>query len=187
MERRLQVRASGNDMKRRVFFRQTPAELGGNGGKARDAGDHFRGEARFLQAVKDVVCGGVDRDVTEIDHRDILPARKKALELRADCPVAFFADSRVAGHGKPERQDFFFGEVQRAARNVQRQHLPGGSLRRGKNGALFQNFDRLQRQKRGIARTDADGIKGSECVIHSIPQGTKSSVAKHGSYLPGSM
>ena len=91
-------------------------------------------------AVKDVVCGGVDRDVTEIDHRDILPARKKALELRADCPVAFLADSQVAGHGKPERQDFFFGEVHCAARNVQRQHLPGGGLRRGKDGALLQHL-----------------------------------------------
>ena len=31
MERRLQVRASGNDMKRRILLRQTPAELGGDG------------------------------------------------------------------------------------------------------------------------------------------------------------
>ena len=68
-------------------------------------------------------------------------------------------------HRESERQNGFSGQIDRAARDVEREHLAGRRLRRGDDGRVLQNADGLERQQLRVAGPDGDGKKVPVCSL----------------------
>ena len=174
-------------MERLLHLGQALPEAGGHGADARHAREHHGREPVPLNLGKDIICRGIERDVTEVDHRNVSSLPQLGLDGGRRRAVAFRPDGSVMRHRESERQNGFSGQIDRAARDVEREHLAGRRLRRGDDGRVLQNADGLERQQLRVAGPDGDGIEGSGLFAHLAPPGTNSKESKQGSYFPGSM
>ena len=122
-------------MKRRFHLCEAPAESCGHSGKACHTRRHERLKAIFPDALQNIIGRGKNGHVSEVHHGHIQTLLQKCLYLPRGGLVALLAKGGLVRHGKAERQDFLLPKIQRALRNVQRQHLARFCLRRGNHRA----------------------------------------------------
>ena len=136
-------------MERLLHLGQALPEAGRHGGDARHAWEHSGRKPVPLDLREDVIRRSEEGDVTEVDHRNVSSLPQLGLDGGRRRAIAFRPDGSVMRHRESERQNGFSGQIDRAARDVEREHLAGRRLRRGDDGRVLQNADGLERQQPG--------------------------------------
>ena len=138
---------------------QALPQPGGNGRKARHAGDHLGGIPPLFQALHHIAIRRVSGHIPQHDHGHVCsPVQIGRHQVRVFLPSGR-QNLRVPRHGEGQGEQCFPVQVHRLARNGQRQLLPRLRLGRSNDRAGLQHAAGFHRQEFRVAGADAHPIK----------------------------